>query len=280
MFWRRTKEKELKMIWEVKKKNKKSHLVGTAHFFPFSFKTSLYRCIKDARTVIFEGPLDQKAMEQVVNCGFDHDNNEHLFDDLDRKTIDKITAKLAPRCRNKNLLFIVDLRKLRVENPVYEMVKGMKPWLAFFTIWSSYLKANGWKYSVDMEGYHVARELDKSIIYLETIEEQIKVLENLSKERIVYFLDQVDQWHELAHDYVDCYLCGDLQKLRSKGLRFPSRHQSVIDHRDEIFYERMQPYLMQGRALAFVGAPHVHGISKMLREDGYDIRRPRLPAAT
>ncbi|MGD8263576.1 MAG: TraB/GumN family protein, partial [Desulfobacterales bacterium] len=87
-------------------------------------------------------------------------------------------------------------------------------------------------------------------------------------------------WHELAHDYVDCYLCGDLQKLRSKGLRFPSRHQSVIDHRDEIFYKRMQPYLMQGRALAFVGAPHVHGISKMLREDGYDIRRPRLPAAT
>jgi len=279
MFWRRTKEKELKMIWKVEKKNKKSYLVGTAHFFPFSFKTSLYRCIKDARTVIFEGPLDQQAMEQVVNCGFDHYNNDHLFDDLDRKIIDKITAKLAPRCRNKNMLFILDLRKLRVENPVHAMVKGMKPWLAFFTIWSSYLKANGWKYSVDMEAYNVAEELDKPIVYLETIEEQIKVLENLSKQRIVYFLNQVDQWHELAQDYVDCYLCGDLEKLRSKGLRFPSRHQSVIDHRDGIFYERMQPYLMQGRVVAFVGAPHVPGISKLLREDGYDIRGPRLPAA-
>lgn len=279
MFWRRTKEKELKMIWKVEKKNKKSYLVGTAHFFPFSFKTSLYRCIKDARTVIFEGPLDQQAMEQVVNCGFDLYNNDHLFDDLDRKIIDKITAKLAPRCRNKNMLFILDLRKFRVENPVHAMVKGMKPWLAFFTIWSSYLKANGWKYSVDMEGYNVAEELDKPIVYLETIEEQIKVLENLSKQRIVYFLNQVDQWHELAQDYVNCYLCGDLEKLRSKGLRFPSRHQSVIDHRDGIFYERMQPYLMQGHVVAFVGAPHVPGISKLLREDGYDIRGPRLPAA-
>ena len=96
------------------------------------------------------------------------------------------------------MLFILDLRKLRVVNPVHEMVKGMKPWLAFFTIWSSYLKANGWKYSVDMEGYNVAEELDKPIVYLETIEEQIKVLENLSKQRIVYFLNQVDQWHELA----------------------------------------------------------------------------------
>jgi len=278
MFWRRSTEKELKMIWEVEKKNKKSYLIGTAHFFPYSFKTSLYRCIKDAHTVMFEGPLDQKAMTQVVNCGLDHHDNYHLFDDLDRKTIDKITAKLAPQCRDKNRLFILNLRKLRVENPVYEMVKGMKPWLAFFTIWSSYLKANGWKYSVDMEGYHVARELDKSIIYLETIEEQIKVLENLSKQRIVYFLNQVDLWHELVQDYVECYLCGDLERLRSKGLRFPSRHQSVIDHRDKIFYEKGRPYFMQGHAVAFVGAPHVPGMSKLLREDGYDIRGPSLPA--
>jgi len=28
----------------------------------------------------------------------------------------------------------------------------MKPWLAFFTIWSTYLEKNGWKYSVDLEG--------------------------------------------------------------------------------------------------------------------------------
>ncbi len=158
------------------------------------------------------------------------------------------------------------------------MVKGMKPWLAFFTIWSNYLKKNGWTYSVDLEGYALAEGLGKKIVFLETIEEQINVLENLARDRIIEFLKRVDQWHELAQGYVRCYLAGDLEQIKSKGLRFPSRHHSVIDHRDKIFYERMLEYLEQGDAVAFVGAPHVPGVSKLLREDGYQIKGPGIPA--
>ncbi len=66
---------------------------------------------------------------------------------------------------------------------------------------------------------------------------------------------------------------GDLERIKSKGLRFPSRHHSVIDHRDKIFYARMLEYLEQGDAVVFVGAPHVRGVSKLLRADGYQITR-------
>jgi pheromone shutdown protein TraB len=100
------------------------------------------------------------------------------------------------------------------------------------------------------------------------------VLENLTRHRIIDFLKRVDQWHELAQDYATCYLAGDLERIKSKGLRFPSRHHSVIDHRDKIFCERMLEYLEQGDAVAFVGAPHVRGVSKFLREDGYQIKGP------
>jgi hypothetical protein len=158
------------------------------------------------------------------------------------------------------------------------MVKGMKPWLAFFTIWSNYLKKNGWKYSVDLEGYTLAEGFGKKIVFLETIEEQINVLENLTLDRIIDFLKRVDQWQELTQGYVTCYLAGDLERIKSKGLQFPSRHHSVIDHRDKIFYERMLEYLEQGDAVAFVGAPHVPGVSKLLREDGYQIKGPGIPA--
>ena len=50
-----------------------------------------------------------------------------------------------------------------------------------------------------------------------------------------------------------------------------------IDHRDKIFYERMVEYLEQGDAVAFVGAPHVPGVSKLLREAGYQIKGPGIP---
>jgi hypothetical protein len=70
-------------------------------------------------------------MAKVVNSGFDPVSGYHLFDDLDRKTIDKIARKLAPQCRGRDPFMVLNLRKFRIENPLYGMVKGMKPWLAF-----------------------------------------------------------------------------------------------------------------------------------------------------
>jgi uncharacterized protein YbaP (TraB family) len=157
------------------------------------------------------------------------------------------------------------------------MVKGMKPWLAFFTIWSNFLKQNGWKYSVDLEAYSLAQKLDRKIEFLETIEDQIGVLESLTRERILTFLNRIDQWHELARGYADCYLAGDLEKLKSQGLRFPSRHRSVINHRDKIFFDKMLAHFNIGDAVAFVGAPHVRGVSKLLREVGFKIAGPVIP---
>ncbi|MCK4985286.1 MAG: TraB/GumN family protein, partial [Desulfobacterales bacterium] len=62
MFFIRPKQKKLKMIWEVQKNGKISHLVGTAHFFPYSFRNSLQRCLENSRVVMFEGPLDDHNM--------------------------------------------------------------------------------------------------------------------------------------------------------------------------------------------------------------------------
>lgn len=277
MLFRRSDQKELKMIWQVEKNRKRSYLIGTAHFSLYSFKTPLHRCLQNARTVLFEGPLDQDSMARVINCGYDPQSSYHIFDELDRKTIDKITHAITPKCRDKDTFYIFNLRKFSMENPVYEMVKGMKPWLAFFTIWSHYLQKNGWRYSVDLEGYGVAEQLAKKIAFLETIEEQINVLENIPKDRIIDFLKLVDRWPQLARDYAACYLAGDLETLRTKGLRFPSRDHSVVDRRDQIFFERLNEYLYQGDAVGFVGAPHVIGMSKLLREDGYKITGPGIP---
>jgi uncharacterized protein YbaP (TraB family) len=277
MLFKRSNEKELKMIWDVEKDGCKSHLIGTAHFFPYSFKTSLIRCLENARIVMFEGPLDSENMTKVVDRGFDPDSGYHLFDDLDRKIIEKITRELAPPCRGRDTFMVLNFRKFRVENPLYDMVKGMKPWLAFFTIWSSFLKNNGWKHSVDLEAYTIAEELGKKIEFLESIDDQIGVLESLTRERIVAFLNRVDNWHELARGYADCYLAGDLAKLKSQGLRFPSRHRSAINHRDKIFFKNMWEHFTTGDAVAFVGAPHVLGVSKLLGEAGFRITGPVIP---
>ena len=265
------------MVWEVQKDGKISHLVGTAHFFPYSFRKSLFRFLQNARVVMFEGPLDDHNMDRVRQAGIDTESEYHLFDELDDETINGITNALIPVCRARNSSYLLSFCKAGFRETVYDMVKGMNPWLAFFTIWSTYLKRNGWKYSVDLEGFNVARELGKKIIFLEAIEEQITVLKNISHDKIIYFLKQADRWEALANDYVKSYLKGDLEKLRLSGIRFPSRHHTVIDHRDEIFFKRMQPELARGDIVAFLGAPHLKGMSRLLIAAGYQVNGPWLP---
>ena len=274
MFFRRSKEKEMKMIWEINKANKKSYLVGTAHFFPYSFRISLSRYIKDARAVLFEGPLDKDNMTKVVTAGTE-ENTPHLFEKLDKQTVDRISEAIVPVRRHKSSYLFFNFRTLNQENPVYEMIRGMKPWFAFFTIWSNYLESKGWRHSVDYEAYTLAQDMGKEVAFLETIEEQIKVLESLSLERIQFFLERVDQWSEYTQAYVRAYLDGDLENLKSMWGRFPTRHSAVIGDRDEILYKRMLAYLEKGDAIAFVGAPHLRGLSDLLRSDGYEIQKKR-----
>jgi uncharacterized protein YbaP (TraB family) len=277
MVFSKFKQRKLKMIWEVEKNGKISHLVGTAHFFPYSFRNSLLPYLENARVVMFEGPLDDENMARVRQAGIDAENSYHIFNELDDKTIAGITSALVPVCQSRHSSYLVTFCKFDTKDIVYEMVQGMQPWLAFFTLWTAYLKRLGWTYSVDLEGYQIAAELGKKIVFLETIEEQIKVLQNISHDNIIFFLSQIDRWRIFAKEYVECYLDGDLEKLKFTRVRFPSRHHTVINERDKIFHQRMDAELEQGQVVAFLGAPHLRGMSRLLMADGYRVQGPWLP---
>ena len=277
MFFKKNKEKDFKMIWEIRRNGKRSFLAGTAHFFPNSFRTSLSYYIEMARTVMFEGPLDKESMAKVVRAGTVPGMGASILDQLDKNIVEEMTGLLLPVCKGRNPFFLMNPRTLKMENFVYSLTKDMKPWLAFFTLWSTFLEKNGWKHSVDMEAYAIAGEMGKEVLFMETIEEQISVLEGLPRDRILAFLGRVQDWHTIARDYADCYLQGDLDRMKSTGLRFPSRHYSVIDRRDQLFFDRMQPYLETGDALVFVGAPHMKGIGQLLSAGGYETSGPSAP---
>ena len=231
------------MIWEVQKNNKQSYLIGTAHYFPYSFKTSLQRYLDLAGTVIFEGPLDQKNMDRVQAAGNTGENSVPLVENLGAQTITDIYHSLFPECRRRDPYFLYNFRTCKMENPVYDMIKGMKAWLAFFTIWFAFLERNGWKYSVDLEAFNLADALGKKIIYLETIEEQIKVLESLSHERIINFLSLVKSWDTYMKDYIKSYLNGDVENLRLIARGYPNRTPTVIDRIfPSVSFQICEPY--------------------------------------
>jgi len=275
MLFKRLREKDLKMIWLVSKGNRESFLVGTAHFFPYSFRTSLRRVLEKTRSVLFEGPLDETNMEKVVRAGFHEDAAAHLLDELDSRTVSGITRALTPAGLSSGTITALNMIAPAKDDFVRAMVKGMKPWMAFFRIYWTYLELNGWKYSVDMEAYKVAAELGKHIVFLETIDEQIQVLEGISRTQILDFLRRIENWPSYTGRYVKWYLAGDLDRIAANRFGFPTRDPWVIDRRDGILHERMLPHLESGQAAAFVGIPHVVGISKMLEAEGFKVKQLR-----
>lgn len=270
-FWK-PREKRFRMIWEVSKGGRFSHLAGTAHFFPYSFRDSLASLLKSADTVLLEGPLDKESMAKVSRSGTGAGPGSPLGDLLDGKSMARLRSILFPAPGGMSSSPMARLLLSRMGDPLEDMVRGMKPWMAFFTVWTSYLEKRGWTYSVDLQAYETAGAMNKEIVFLEMIEEQIDVLETLSLEKIRGFLSRADEWDKYVKRYVKRYLKGDLEGLMSLSTGFPSRTPTVIEQRDETLFQRMRPYLERGNAAAFVGAPHLRGIRPMLLRDGYTVK--------
>jgi len=264
-------EKKLKMVWQARKGGLVSYLVGTAHFFPHSFKASLTRLIEKAETCIFEGPLDEASMRRVVEAGYTGDRNWSLLQELDAATISSLARTVSPNLSKESPFHDLILRA--TQSSLSELVKGMKPWMAFFTIYSTFLETLRWKHSVDMEAFEIAKALDRRIVPLETIEEQIEVLDTIDRQQIIEFLKRVTHWKKYTSDFVRWYLSGNLDKIASNPYGFPTRNPSVIDRRDRILFERMLGHLDRGNAVVCVGVPHIVGISGLLVSKGYELTR-------
>jgi len=283
-------EKKLKTVWEVEKDGKKNYLVGTAHFFPYHFRLSLRKILRRSKRALFEGPLDPQSMEKVVAHGSQGKGSLEIYEALDSQTLREIRGKADTLFGDPQVFrgipgkagsLFGDSQTLlqflprgeKPGDPVRAHFQRLRPWLAFFTIWTSYLKTKGWAGSVDLEAFELSKKLGKEIHFLETIEEQIQVLEQIPMERMIRFLKKVDQWDKYSESYVRAFLQGSLARWMSGTSDFPSRCSPVIDERDRVFYRRMKPFVEQGESAVFLGAPHLHGVNRMLEAGGYRVEQ-------
>lgn len=277
MRHRLSKERELRMIWEVERGGNRSYLVGTAHFFPYHFRRSLRRYISRVEAVLCEGPLDEESARSVVEYGSKGGAGVSLLDALDPATINRISGELSHSSPTPTSQRIV--RSFMGADPDaldWDRLKGMKPWMAFFQVWSHYLRKNGWTCNMELDALRIAGRLGKPVHFLETIEEQLEALDSVPFGRFVHFLRHVD-WRRSRREHLECYLQGDLEGLMGRVSGFPTVCDAIISKRDPVLWERMKGFLERGPAIAFVGASHCPGIKEMLGEAGYRVEHPVSP---
>ena len=268
------REKPLRMLWRLEREGRTSSIVGAAHFFRHSFRRRFAEEMSDARAVLFEGPLDAESMRRVAEYGLDGGNTPSVVDAITPEAAKEINSRLAYPIIDNISTGLALLRPRKLDF-LETNARGARPWMAFFTIWSAYVRARGWRHSMDMEAYQVALRLGKPVHFLETIDEQLQALDEIPFEGIVEYLNRVDLWDEYTDRFVKLFLQGNLSDMLSHALRFPTRCESIIDDRDPLLFERMKPFVEEGRALAFVGTTHIRGITKRFEAEGYKVRQEK-----
>lgn len=266
------KQRPLRMTWRVRRGGQPDNLLfGTAHFFPYSFLHFIRGQLRKVSKVWFEGPLDQGSMSRFAQHGQDGGEHPNLVDLLDPEAARRIDRRLCRQIDSTGKLEIAYLLNPNAPPATLRaLTDGQRPWKVFFSLWSTCL---GWEYSVDMEGYQSAKRLRLPVDYLETVNEQMQVLESIPLERIVNQLNDVDAWDAMQQSYVDYFLCGDLDALLALYGRFPTRTPEIVNDRDRRLFVRLLPDFERGGAAAFVGVPHVPGISTLLIEAGFEVEQ-------
>lgn len=267
-FLNRWNRNALKMVWRVSKNGHVSYLVGTAHWFPYSFHSSLISLFRKVRTTVFEGPLDDESMNRVSEYGMHPDGGQSIDGLIDPEATEHLNFILRQRLLEEGNGDLSVFFQKEDQQHYRSMIEGRRPWMAFFSIWSFYL---GWKYSVDLEAYHLACRMRKKIHFLETIEEQLSVLDNIPLERFIGHLNDVENWSVYQRKYVTAYLDGNLDQLLGLSNKFPTRTPVVLSERDQVLFERMSKYIQDEPAVVFLGLSHVPGVSRLLLEQGYNV---------
>lgn len=267
-------ERELKMLWQVEKDDKRSYLVGTTHLFPYSFRKSLKNLIMNANTVVLEAPVDEESMKKVIDNGTNGEGTPSLYNALDNNTIIKINKELDFAFqRYTPFLFSINTISAGTIDWLSPMINGLKPWMAFFNIFAHYLRKRGWRYMMDVDALKMANKYKKDIHFLEKIEEHIKAMDGIPLGMFINFLKKIDEREECVSKFVDCYTKGYFSELISNIDGFPMYSPSVIEKRDPNLCNRMKIFLERGNCIIFIGLFHMPGIQKLLDEDGYRTKK-------
>jgi hypothetical protein len=261
------------MAWEVERPGGRSSapsvLVGAAHFFPRHFRRSLRRLIGGARIVLLEGPLDEAATRKVLDAGRGT-GGAALYEAAKEKINARLGILPAPLDIHQ---LLKDLLFGRHEQWLEDELRALKPWAAFFGLWTRFRERQGWTYSVDLDAARIAAELGKEVRYLESIEEQIAALEAVPLQRMARFLSAED-WSAYCAAYERHYLAGDLEALVASAQAFPTYCEPIIGRRDGVLAERMTPELERGGACVVIGVAHCPRVLAALRALGFGVTQP------
>lgn len=263
-------------IWTVKDFDSTLYLYGTVHLLPSDLdwqKDDMRGAFKEAGTVFFEVDTGSDGQVQAAvlttSLGMRQDGLR-LSDNLDSYQL-----KLLDAASHNGKLSLAAL-------------DSMKPWLAseFLTVAAATNAGLSPELSADDALKSRARREQKNVIYLETIEDQIRVSADQPLSiQLSLLTETLEGFNNLGDDLINiakAWAVGGTDYL-TREMVVPMKSKSPIFY-DALITQRNQKWSAQfvkfmegsGTGFAAVGTAHLLGedsVIEMLREQGYEVSR-------
>ena len=264
-------------LWRVADADSEIWLFGTVHVLPPNTPWRTARidaAFRSADTLVFETDVGAEGREALQRLYL-----ERGFDRSGATLASKLPASERPRLARV-------AQKLGVTEAE---LAPMRPWFAALQLSLRFVLSKGQDISAGVEQAldADARQLGKKRAYLETADEQIGFLADLSpeaeREFLISSLRQIEEEEDSVSEMDEAWLAGDTQKLSRllNGLieeAGPAVRSALIVERNRRWTEEIDRMLAgRGGVFVAVGAAHLVGpdsVVAQLRARGREVEGP------
>lgn len=264
------KKPKQNLLWEISSplKKEKSYLFGTIHLIEkefFHFPDFLKEKINQSTNIIFETPYPNSTNIRSLLL---IPNNENIFSYLNENE------------KNKILKWSTENLKMD-ENEFLENYGNFKPFVLFQTITQLPFLDNSVSY--EQEIYKIVKNSSKKIEGLETVEEQIELLDKIpleiQKKQLFFAIDSTAKNQTILREMQLAYKQQDLQKIE-QWIKIESKtsHFSVDDFifkRNKKWITKIVSNINTNSTFIAVGAGHLsgeEGLINLLKKEGFKLK--------
>jgi uncharacterized protein YbaP (TraB family) len=263
-------------IWKVEDNNSTLYLFGTVHLLPEDLnwlRDDLRDVMRDVGTVFFEVDTTDKGRVDATVISAElglRDDGGRLADSLDNYQL-----KLLDAVANNGNIPLASL-------------DSMKPWLAseYLTLTAAQQAGLSADLSADEALKSMARRQQKNVIYLETVENQIRAVADLPQSlQLEILTETMEEFDDLGNQLLRLsqgWSVGQTDFLSQQMIdplrqTAPEMYRSVLVDRNKDWAAQIIRYLEgSGTGLVAVGTAHLLGDDSLiheLEEAGYKVER-------
>jgi uncharacterized protein YbaP (TraB family) len=168
-----------------------------------------------------------------------------------------------------------------------EIFNQFKPWLCALTLTSMELQRLGFNpdYGIDKNFFDRAKQDGKDMRFLETIDDQLELFTEMSRQEedsfLAKVLQELDTMGVKVTDMINAWKSGDSDKLASmvkiEFEGYPEVYAKMLVERNQKWVEQIEDLSGQdGNSLVVVGAAHFVGddsILELLKRNGFEVEQ-------